>query len=259
MRTQLLWAAACAAIGSQVFAHGPAIQTTVDSGKIITRQVLIDTYEPLTAPTSVYVAPVNWVADIDFGPSWRATPEANPANPFGPGIAYGVGGTFAGGSVLTLSFVDELLRWDGVDFVSAGATELAALRTSNPNATALTGNKAISGSADPSAEVNVAATYTASAHSQVTYVLLGDGMTTSAPIADGVYLAKLQLTSSDPLVSPSDPFYYVLNKGSATQLMSAIDSLGFAPSAVQYLAIPEPSALVLAALVRVAASRRTRS
>ncbi len=259
MRTKFVLAAVCVAIGSQVFAHGPAIQTTVDSGKIITRQVLIDTYEPLTTPISVYVAPVNWVADIDFGPSWRATPEANPANPFGPGIAYGLGSTFAP-STITLSLVDELRVWDGSAFVSAGTTELTTLRTSNPNANALTtGSKGVSGSADTSVEFAIAAGYNSSAHSQMTYVLLGDGITTSAPVADGVYLAQLQLSSSDPLVSPSDPFFYVLNKGPATQLMSAIGSLGFAPSAVQYLAIPEPSALVLAALGMVAASRRTRS
>jgi hypothetical protein len=72
-------------------------------------------------------------------------------------------------------------------------------------------------------------------------------------------LATLGWFSSDPLVAPSDPFYMILNKGPTTQLMAAIESLGFAPSAVQYLSIPEPSAFVLAALGLAAASRRMRS
>ena len=52
-----------------------------------------------------------------------------------------------------------------------------------------------------------------------------DGTIPAAAINDGVYLAKLGWSSSDPLVAPSEPFYYVLNKGPATQLMSAIGSL----------------------------------
>jgi hypothetical protein len=259
MRTQFVLASLLCAIAAQSQAHGPQMQITVDSGKITTRNVMINTYAPLTDEKSVYVMPLKSVADIDFPTSWRAFPDANPANPFGPGAAYGVGSTFPTNSTLTLSFLDELKVWNGASFVSAGATELAALRTSNPGSASLAGNAAFSGGPDLTAEVAIGASYTEDAHASVTYVILGNGVSPAALVADGVYLATLGWSSSDPLVSPSDPFYYVLNKGPATQLMSAIGSLGFDSASVQYLTIPEPSALVLAALGMVAASRRTRS
>jgi hypothetical protein len=259
MRTQLLWAAACAAISSQALAHGPQMQITVDGGKLTTRHVLTDVYAPLTDAKRVYVMPVKFVDDLDFGASWRALPDSNPAYPYGPGAAYGIGATLPTNLTLTLSFLDELKVWNGASFASAGATELAALRTGNPGPTSLAGNAAFSGGPDVTAEATIGASYTEDAHASVTYVILGNGVSPAALVADGVYLATLGWSSSDPLVSPSDPFYYVLNKGPATQLMSAIGSLGFDSASVQYLTIPEPSALVLAALGMVAASRRTRS
>jgi hypothetical protein len=264
MRSFLLWAVACAAISSQALAHGPQMQITVDGGKLTTRNVLTNTYAPLTDEKRVYAMPVLSVGDLDFGTSWRAIPDTNPAYPWGPGAAYGVGATLPINSTLTLSFLDELKVWNGASFVSAGATVLAALRTGNPGPTSLTGNAAFSGGPDVTAEVVIGASYAEDAHASATYVLLGDGVSPTAVVADGVYLATLGWSSSDPLVAPSDPFYMVLNKGPATQLMSAIGSLGFTPSAVQYLSIPEPSAFVLAALGMtalslVAASRRTRS
>lgn len=259
MRTQLVLAAVLSAIVSQSRAHGPQMQITVDSGKITTRNVLTNTYAPLTDEKRVYAMPVSLVQSLSFGPSWRATPDLNPSYPFGPGAAYGVGATFPTDSTITLSFLDELKVWDGSAFVSAGTTELAALRSGNPNASSLTGNAAFSAGPDVTTEVAIGASYTESAHASVSYVFLGDGTSPAAAVNNGVYLAALSWSSSDLSIAPSDPFYYVLNKGPATQLMSAIGSLGFAPSAVQYLAIPEPSAFVLAALGMVAASRRTRS
>ena len=259
MRTQFILAAACAAMASQALAHGPQMQITVDGGKLTTRHVLTNVYTPLTDEKRVYAMPVSLVEDFDFGPSWRARPESNPAYPFGPGAAFGLGATLPTSSTLTLSFLSELQLWDGSSFVSAGATELAALRTGNPGPNSLTGNAAFSGGPDFTAEVNIGATYSESSHGSVTYVFLGDGVSPTAPVADGVYLATMGWSSSDPLIAPSDPFYLVLNKGSATELMSAISSLGFAPAAVQYLAIPEPSAFVLAILGLMTASRRTRS
>lgn len=259
MRTFFLCATACVAIGSPTLAHGPQMQITVDGGKLTTRNVLTNTYAPLTDEKRVYAMPVLSVDDFDFGTSWRAIPDTDPSYPYGPGAAYGVGGTLPTGSTLTLSFLDELKVWDGASFVSAGLTGLTALRTGNPGPTSLTGNAAFSGGQDMTAEVAIGASYTEDAHASVTYVFLGDGTSPAATVDDGVYLAKLGWSSSDPLVAPSDPFYLVLNKGPATELMAAIGSLGFGASEVQYLSIPEPSAIVLATLGLAAASRRTRS
>lgn len=258
MRTQLIWAAACAAISSQALAHGPQMQITVDGGKLTTRHVLTDVYAPLTDEKRVYAMPVTLVDDFDFGPSWRVTPESNPAYPYGPGAAYGVGATLPTNSTLTLSFLDELKVWDGASFISSGEIQLSAMRTGNPNPTSLAGNAAFSSNNAIKATITIGANYSEEAHTSVTYVFLGDAVLPTMDVSDGVYLAKLGWSSSDPLVAPSEPFYYVLNKSPATQLMSAIGSLGFAPSAVQYLAIPEPSAFVLAALGITAASRRAR-
>ncbi len=48
MRSLRVWAAACAAIGSQALAHGPQMQITVDNGQITTRNVLTNDYAPVT-------------------------------------------------------------------------------------------------------------------------------------------------------------------------------------------------------------------
>lgn len=256
MRTPNILTLAIALVASSAAAHGPAIQATVDAGRITTREILVDHYEPLTAPKSVYVMPAQLVADVDFGSSWRATPDVNPANPFGPGIAYGLGATFPTNSTLTLTFLEELKRWDGSAFVSAGATELALLRTSNPGATSLAGNAGFSGGADPSATITIGASYTAEGHSQTTYVLLGDGVSPASAVADGVYLAKLDLASSDAGIEKSDPFYLVLNKGAGSRVAEAVASLGFDASAVQH--VPEPSAAVFVAIGALALARRRR-
>ncbi|MEM8864602.1 MAG: hypothetical protein AAGF31_03545 [Planctomycetota bacterium] len=259
MKSVFLHAYALTLMASVASAHGPQIQATNDGGKITTRQVLIGSYTPLTPETTVYVAPIGEVADFDFGPSLRALPDENPHHPFGPGVAYGLGGTFPANSTLTLTFVDELLQWDGGSFVSAGPTELAALRTSNPNGASLTGNVGISGSADPSVEVAIGASYGANAHASVTYVLLGDGVSPTSPTADGIYLAELQLSSSDAAIAPSDPFFLMLAKGSTSMLSEAVTSLGVDPAAVQFLAIPEPASLTLmACMMLVGWSSRER-
>jgi hypothetical protein len=232
--------------GAVASAHGPQMQVTVTGGKIVTREVMIGVYSPLTAPKTVYAMPAALVTDNNFPTAWRAAPDANPANPFGPGVAYGEGGTFAPSTTLTLSFLDELKVWDGAAFASAGATELAMLRTSNPGPTSLTGNAGISGTSDPLATVAIPAMYTADAHASVTYVLLGDGANPASAVADGLYRAALQFTSSDTSVQPSDPFYVLISKGADTQLDAAIASMGVDAALVQ--AIPEPAAASLAAL-----------
>ena len=259
MNRTLLSLALAAAASGVASAHGPQMQITVTGGKIVTRDLMIDVFTPLTSPRSVYVMPAVEVADIDFPTAWRAGPDTNPVNPNGPGIAYGVGGTFAPGSTLTLAFLEELKLWDGTAFVSASATELAMLRTANPGPASLTGNAGFSGGADPSATITIPASYADESHNSVTYVLLGDGMNPASPVADGLYRTALRFTSSDAAVAPSDPFYLLISKRAETQLGAAIASMGVDPSAVQYLAIPEPSALVLAALGAVGLRRRARA
>lgn len=229
------------------FAHGPQIQITSDGGKIVTRQILVGDYTTPTPEASAYVMPVGLVQDLDFGPSWRPL-AVSPAAPFGPGLAYGLDATFPTDSTLTVSFVEELTVWDGAAFVSAGEVELAALRTSNPNAGSLTGNAAVSGGVDASAEIAIGSTYGPNAHASITYALLGDGMSPAVEAADGIYRATLRVSSSDSSIAASEPYYLILNKGPAGQLVSAVSSLGIDPSSVQFLAIPEPSTLLIATL-----------
>lgn len=236
---------------SAAMAHGPQVQITVDNDQITTRGVLINDYSPLTLETSAYAMPALLVEDLDFGPSWRASATTNSSYPFGPGVAYGLGAGFTSGTELSLSFLEELMIWDGGSFVSAGSTELAAVRSSNPNADSLTGNVGISGTADPSAEVTIGADYTANAHASVTYVLLGDGVDPMSAVGDGIYRATLQLSSNEVGLASSEPFHLLLSKGSHEGIADAVASLGLATDAVQFLVIPEPTTGLLAGFATI--------
>jgi hypothetical protein len=92
----------------------------------------------------------------------------------------------------------------------------------------------------------------------VRYTLLGDGLDQYAASRDGIYLVTLQLSGTQstpsPILTPSAPFYYVLNKGLpfndvVTVVNSFTTSHGISSSLVQYMAnVPEPGALRLVAM-----------
>ena len=249
---------------SAAWAHGPQIQITNSGNKIVTRELLLDgPYSPaMTAPKSVYVMSLLPFSDVWYSrPNGAIDPITQlPAFPSGPGLAYGSdladGGpqAFAAGSVLSINFADGLKRWNGASFVDAGATQLKAFRGSNANITTPLENFGITTDAGPFDGVSlpaVAADYGAEGaevHNSIRFALLGDGTSPTSSSPDGVYSLKLQLSSTQSGLAPSDPYYFVLYKNaSATEIAAAVRSLGVAPSAVQWVT-PEPAACSLAAI-----------
>ena len=226
------------------FAHGPQMQVTLDNNKITTRRILDDDYTSagVTPATSVYVIPVLPVTFVG-----QPVARVKPVNEqtFGPGVAYGYDQLDGGAPDFTAPFslhVAGLEIWDGTSFAPTGAEQLGLLQASgnvNPDSTKTT-------VAGTDLAVAVSATYTATAHSSIRYSLLGDGNDPYAASRDGVYLATLQLSGTQsPAITPSDPYYFVLNKNASPEALSAaIGSLGVALGMIQI--IPEPAAALLA-------------
>jgi hypothetical protein len=263
------------AAASSALAHGPQIQTTVEGGKIVTRRVFRDGpySDELTPPTSAYV--MNLFQDFTgvwmSHPNDALLPGGIPEFPSGPGFAYGYGydaatnpAPFPLGSQLVLGFSAGLKAWNGAAFVDAGAIELESYRGSGVDLVV-----ARTSDAAPFADIkfpSVIAPATGisyddgEAHTSVSYRMLGDGSSTTSPLADGIYLATLQLGSTDPRVTTSDPFYFVLTKNAAAaDVQAAAASLGLTAGSVQF--VPEPAAAALAAgglaeLLRAARPRR---
>lgn len=243
--------------GGVAEAHGPQIQLTGDTGKLITREILLD--EPygdsLTAPKSVYVMPV-----LPYLGVWYSRPNVEPdaLDPnlphfySGPGYAYGYdrngGGAqlFPAGSNFSIAFTTGLRRWDGATFVDAGAVELEAFAGSLATRTA--DNAASPAFPFPAAGLT---TYTTDAHNTVRYRFLGDGISTAAEPADGIYLASLQLSTTAAGITGSDPYQFVLYKGAGLgDVSAAVNSLGVDSALVQF--VPEPTVfggLVLGCLI----------
>lgn len=255
------------------YAHGPQMQVTANDGKIVTRSILNDVYEPLTSRKTVYVMEV-----LDYRNGWYARPETKvnppehptaPGQPVyysGPGLAYGVDQTFAVGSSFSINFLTGLQLWNGVSFGDAGSAQLQYYRGGsvggdgqliNPSATITT--------VDNTSSLNltfpaIAAGYDGEAHSTARLRFLGDGTTSTAGSgpqtgtvasepADGIYLASLILSSNDSSLEASDPYYFMMHKGVPwSDVAAAIGALNVPSSAVQVLGVPEPSTLALAGL-----------
>ena len=222
-------------------AHGPQIQLTGEMGQIVTRRMFAnEPYHPLQAETRIYVIPVGEVG----GNLFVKPPTAGTS---GPGIAVGLGydddpntHPFQSGEY-TLKFTDGLLKWNGASFEDAGSAQLRA------NKTVATATTTDSGPFETLTwEIIVDSS---DAHSGLTYRFLGDGLSPTSELADGIYLASLQLAHGTLI--DSEPFYYVLPHNSA---------LSEAQSAAEYWAglhaipagaiqvVPEPAALVLVAV-----------
>lgn len=255
-----LLVAACAAfVPFAAFAHGPQLQINAEEGKIVTRQIFANPpYQPLTDPVSAYVMPV-----MPYNGSWYSRPNDDvdalglPAFFSGPGLAYGLGQTFAVGESFTLQFTDGLKWWDGAAFMDAGDVQLEAFRGTPETPAAVAATTDVGPFAglgfDP-----IAVDYNDEAHSAARFRLLGDGVDPTSSVADGVFLASLQLTSTQADLASSDEFYFVLHKNASPEsTAAAVDSLGLAPGAVQV--IPEPSAWLLAAFAATCAGLVVRS
>lgn len=242
------------------WAHGPQIQLTAEAGKIITRQVMIDDYVPLTGATSVYVLPVAQVSNI-----WVVQPPGTAGS--GPGIAPGVGFVDAASHPFktgnyTTSLADGLKKWNGTSFVDAGDTQLQLYKTVSGNP--LTATTTDSG---PFESLTFPLTVNSEeSHSGMGFRFLGDGVSNTSALADGVYLLSLKISTAG--LAESDPFYFVLPKGvapgeagAATRAFAQQQGIGV--GAIQAMtAIPEPTSLGLAALALggcVAVRRRRRT
>lgn len=234
---------------TRTFAHGPQIQITRDGDTITTRQIFLDEpYSPLSSAKRVYVIPLLETAGV-----WYSRPNNEPSHTLpgqpqflsGPGIAYGVGQTFAGGNRFELNLIAGLKWWDGSAFVDPGSEEIEAYRSSG---SAVTNDSLTPASPATLLFPILPASYGTNAHSSVSYRLLGDGISPTTSSDDGVYLLTMSLTSTQLGSSgqklASDPFYFVLHKkASAADVQSAVSSLSIAASLVQY--VPEPGSGVL--------------
>jgi hypothetical protein len=244
------------------YAHGPQIQVTVTGGKITTREIVLDGpySNSLTPPKSVYVMPF-----LDSGGVTYARPNnvdfVTPGVPeffSGPGLAYGYGydattnpAPFVVGSDFSISLTAGLKKWDGAAFVDPGVAQIQAYTGGNaaPSGTATTadGPGPFQSLQLPAGAATVSFTAEgAEVHNTARYRYLGDGATPStAP--DGIYLLSFQL-SNDPSGTPSDPFYFVLNRNSPPgALPAAVASLGVSPNLVQSL-VPEPTSAAIVGL-----------
>jgi hypothetical protein len=248
----VLLAGACASAGAAA-AHGPQIQLTAEAGKIVTRRVVEDAnYDTvLTSPTSAYVMPL-----AEYLGVWRALPDGTllpdltPQYIGWPGFAYGFGydaatnpAPFPVGSKFVLGFTAGLKRWDGAAYVDAGATEAEAYRGSSaaPSALARTSDSGPFASLMFPSGTGVSFTASgAETHTTVNYRMLGDGASLTSPLADGVYLLSMQVSSTDVSLTAADPHYFVLTKNaSAAALSAAVSALRVVPGSVQFV-VPEP-------------------
>jgi hypothetical protein len=277
LRTVFLALVAGAVVNGAARAHGPQIQATVEGGKIVTRRLHLDGpySEALTAPTSAYVMPLYlssanvWVSH----PNGKLLPGGQPEFLSGPGFAYGYGynaatnpAPFPVGSQFALRFTDGLKAWNGSAFVDAGATELEMFRGSGVNL--VVGRTSDVG---PHAEIKFPSvispatgiSFTADgdeSHTSVSYRMLGDGSSTTSTLADGVYLAKLILGSTDSSLFPSDVMHLVLTKGVSPAVRdAAVASLGLDAGRVQVVPEPGTGVLTAVALAAIAGRRRGRS
>jgi len=272
MRTSLmaLCVVVLAAASGTALAHGPQIQITGETGKIVTRTLLLEAPygHQLTAEKSVYVMPLR-----EYLGAWYARPNGVidpvlmiPTYYSGPGIAYGSGYDpmnptdvdFTPGSVISLGFTAGLQLWNGAAFVDAGATEIEAFRGqfNAPSASARTSDL---GPFASLAFPTVSYAAEEDSHATSRFQLLGEGSSPTSASPDGVYLLSLQLTSNQQDMAASDPFFFVLNKNMPLSVaQAAVASLNVDPSRVQV--VPEPAAIALGALgligVLAAAPRR---
>lgn len=240
-------------------AHGPQIQITLDGTTITTRTLIQDGpySNSLTAPKSVYIMPLAQTAGVWFSrPNGTMLPGDVPEFNSGPGFAYGYGynavtnpAPFPIGSKFKLEYTAGLKLWNGASFIDAGATELEALRGSLASPADVAKTNDLSPFEDLLLPGSGLSFSNAEGHSGLTFRMLGDGASTTSPVADGVYLVSLKLsnTGSPNEVAPvreSAPFYIVLNKdGAPSDVSAAVASLGFAAGQVQ--SVPEPSTVTV--------------
>jgi hypothetical protein len=273
MRVRMFVFTACAAlVVSTASAHGPQIQVTDTGNKITTREVIPDAPygNSLTNEKSVYVLPI--LKSVSGSPStdyWAVMPNntidpitLTNSYPFGPGLAYGYGHTFTDGFHFNVSFTDSLKKWNGSTFVSNPGLE--AVGAFRGDTTAPPDQAVINGSSIPGSGLvfsNIASTYNSDSHSSMRFRMLGDGSSALTAPSDGIYLLKLQISSTQPGLDPSSVLSFLLYKNATySDLSTAIDSLGVNSSLVQFVGVPEPTTgtLAMSGFVALVLRRRVR-
>jgi hypothetical protein len=260
MRLRMFVFCACAALAPLwAWAHGPQIQVTDTGEKIVTRTLISNAAygDSLTDQKSVYILPI--LKGLSGSPStdyWTVMPNSvidpilgSSEFQFGPGLAYGYGHTFSDGFHFTIDILGALQRWNGSAFVNdAGPESVGVLRgdaTSSPDQLVISGT---SGGSQSLPFSNIASTYDGDSHSSMRFRLLGDGASALVAPADGLYMLTLQVTSNQPGLAFSDPINFLLYKNASTSSVNAaVASLNVNSALVQFVPVPEPSVLVLAA------------
>ena len=256
MRSAVLFfvaAVSCIGIAAPTWGHGPQIQLTAEAGKIVTRQVMLDDYTPITPATSIYILPIT-------SNQWMVQPPGTIGS--GPGIAPGVGFVDAASHPFktgnyTTSIVDGLKKWNGASFVDAGDTQLQMYKTVSGNP--LTATTTDSG---PFASLTYPLTVDSEeAHTGMGFRFLADGVSNTNALSDGVYLLSLKISTAG--LNDSAPFYFVVPKGiypkeAGEVAVAFAHQQGIGSGAIQNMLIPEPASLALAvfALCGIAAARR---
>lgn len=240
------------ATSATALAHGPQLQITNSGGKIVTNDVFLDGPYAGTSPArSVYVMPALQDAGIWYSrPNTAERPiVGGPEFYSGPGLAFGsqagTSAAFAAGESFTLHFTAGLLSWEGAGFIDPGTEQIRAFRGAPTNMSA----SSTTSDAAPLESLSfpeISSDYSLEAHNTARFQFLGDGSDPLVPPEDGLYLLSLRLSSTELGLEDSDEFFFLLHKNaSAVEIMAAVDALGFADSAVQYLGtvVPEPSTL----------------
>ncbi len=273
MRARMLVLGACAAFAaSTAIAHGPQIQVTDTGNKITTRELISDAPygDSLTNEKSVYVLPI--LKSVSGSPStdyWAVMPNnaidpitLTSSYPFGPGLAYGYGHTFTDVFHFNVSFTDLLKKWNGSTFVSNPGLE--AVGAFRGDTTAPPDQVVINGSSIPGSGLvfsNIASTYNSDSHSSMRFRMLGDGSSALTAPSDGIYLLKLQISSTQPSLDPSNVLSFLLYKNATySDLNAAVSGLGVDSSLVQFVGVPEPTtgALAIGGFVVLMLRRRVR-
>ncbi|MCA9231621.1 MAG: hypothetical protein KDA57_13300 [Planctomycetales bacterium] len=137
-------------------------------------------------------------------------------------------GTFPTGSSIGFTILDSLRKWNGTDFATI-PTETVSIAFGTSLGPVVT---PVTPSLVNGFHLNVSSD--GSWHRHYDFVL-------NTPQSKGIYLLQLQLSSSDPTIDPTDPFFIVFNQNDSVFNHDA--AIGFVES---LLLVPEPSGLLLA-------------
>jgi hypothetical protein len=232
-------------IAVRASAHNPQIQIGINHNKVVTHGLFLDEpYQTPTPPQRVYQIPLGQRSLADANDGWYAEPNHAVYPYAGPGVTL-IDGNFAANSILKVTFLDGLKTWNGSGFVDPGTEQIGASTVATFTPSVLTTNSG------PFNSLSLAAvTATAGEHKTIRWRLLGDGVSPNTPSEDGVYLLSLQLSTDQPGIAPSDPYFFLLGKNATAADQSA------ALSYVNANLVPEPGALAVAGICLALALRR---